>query len=77
MKKIIGKNNKQKLPVYRKVHKLRNVETVHVKQLATHELSVEQQLYYKEITEACVGSDETRRAVSILPNIYHCLILLN
>ncbi|KAK4880837.1 hypothetical protein RN001_008983 [Aquatica leii] len=41
--------------------KLRNVETVQIKQLATHELSVEQQLYYKEITEACVGSDETRR----------------
>jgi transcription initiation factor TFIID subunit 6 len=50
--------------VCRKMHKLRNVETVHVKQLATHELSVEQQLYYKEITEACVGSDEARRAVS-------------
>lgn len=48
-----------------KMQKLRNVETVHVKQLATHELSVEQQLYYKEITEACVGSDEGRRAVSI------------
>lgn len=44
-----------------KSHKLRNVETVHVKQLATHELSVEQQLYYKEITEACVGADEGRR----------------
>lgn len=43
---------------------MRNVETVHVKQLATHELSVEQQLYYKEITEACVGADEGRRAVS-------------
>ncbi|KAF5275651.1 hypothetical protein FQA39_LY06763 [Lamprigera yunnana] len=41
--------------------KLRNIETVQIKQLATHELSVEQQLYYKEITEACVGSDETRR----------------
>lgn len=50
----------------RKAQKLRNVETVHVKQLATHELSVEQQLYYKEITEACVGSDEARRAVCIL-----------
>ncbi|XP_047000262.1 transcription initiation factor TFIID subunit 6 [Schistocerca americana] len=47
------------------VQKLRNVETVHVKQLATHELSVEQQLYYKEITEACVGSDETRRAEAL------------
>lgn len=44
--------------------KLRNVETVQIKQLATHELSVEQQIYYKEITEACVGSDEGRRAVS-------------
>lgn len=49
--------------------KLKNVETVQIKQLATHELSVEQQLYYKEITEACVGSDEARRAVS-----RYCLI---
>ncbi|KAG8041528.1 hypothetical protein G9C98_002821 [Cotesia typhae] len=48
-----------------KSQKLRNVETVHVKQLATHELSVEQQLYYKEITEACVGSDEARRAEAL------------
>ena len=36
-----------------------------MKQLATHELSVEQQLYYKEITEACVGSDEGRRAEAL------------
>lgn len=49
--------------IFSKIYKLRNVETVHVKQLATHELSVEQQLYYKEITEACVGSDELRRTV--------------
>ncbi|KAG5310841.1 TAF6 factor, partial [Acromyrmex insinuator] len=48
-----------------KSQKLRNIETVHVKQLATHELSVEQQLYYKEITEACVGSDEARRAEAL------------
>jgi len=41
------------------------VETVNVKQLASHELSVEQQLYYKEITEACVGSDEARRAEAL------------
>lgn len=53
------------------MHKLRNVETVHVKQLATHELSVEQQLYYKEITEACVGSDEARRAVCYLKFFYY------
>lgn len=52
-------------PTTGKTHKLKNVETVHVKQLATHELSVEQQLYYKEITEACVGSDESRRAEAL------------
>ncbi|KAK7598055.1 hypothetical protein V9T40_006290 [Parthenolecanium corni] len=52
-------------PTTGKIHKLRNVETVHVKQLATHELSVEQQLYYKEITEACVGSDELRRTEAL------------
>ncbi|KAG9510620.1 Transcription initiation factor TFIID subunit 6, partial [Fragariocoptes setiger] len=39
----------------------KHIEIVRVKQLATHELSVEQQLYYKEITEACVGSVEPRR----------------
>ncbi|XP_076334044.1 transcription initiation factor TFIID subunit 6-like isoform X2 [Tachypleus tridentatus] len=44
-----------------KKDRARHVEVVRVKQLATHELSVEQQLYYKEITEACVGSDEVRR----------------
>lgn len=52
-------------PTIGKLQKLKNVETVHVKQLATHELSVEQQLYYKEITEACVGSDEARRAEAL------------
>lgn len=52
-------------PTTGKLQKLKNVETVHVKQLATHELSVEQQLYYKEITEACVGSDEGRRAEAL------------
>lgn len=36
-----------------------------LKPRSIHELSVEQQLYYKEITEACVGSCEAKRAVSI------------
>lgn len=53
-------------PMCGKAARLKASESVHVKQLATHELSVEQQLYYKEITEACVGSDEGRRAVCIL-----------
>ncbi|CAH0722699.1 unnamed protein product, partial [Brenthis ino] len=52
-------------PVCGKAARLKASESVHVKQLATHELSVEQQLYYKEITEACVGSDEGRRAEAL------------
>ncbi|XP_033638259.1 transcription initiation factor TFIID subunit 6-like [Asterias rubens] len=40
-------------------------EAVKLKPVITHELSVEQQLYYKEITEACVGSSETRRAEAL------------
>jgi len=34
----------------------------------------EQQLYYKEVTEACVGSDETRRSVSKLPALLYQII---
>ncbi|CAG0897180.1 unnamed protein product [Cyprideis torosa] len=41
---------------------LKREEAVKVKDLARHEISVEQQLYYKEITESCVGSEEHRRA---------------
>lgn len=48
-----------------KLAKKKRLETVKLKQLATHELSVEQQLYYKEITEACVGSDEAKRAEAL------------
>ncbi len=36
-----------------------------MKPLVTHELSVEQQLYYKEITEACVGSLEQKRTEAL------------
>nr|XP_039250317.1 transcription initiation factor TFIID subunit 6-like isoform X1 [Styela clava] len=44
-----------------------NTETtkVDLKPRFTHELSVEQQLYYKEITEAAVGSSEARRAEAL------------
>ncbi|XP_052215321.1 transcription initiation factor TFIID subunit 6-like [Dreissena polymorpha] len=40
-------------------------DLVRMKELSVHELSVEQQLYYKEITEACVGSDETKRSEAL------------
>ncbi len=60
-----AKDNKLAQVLQSKPTKLKNMETVNVKQLATHELSVEQQLYYKEITEACVGSDEGRRTEAL------------
>jgi transcription initiation factor TFIID subunit 6 len=61
-----------------KEHKLKTHETVHVKQLATRELSFEQQFYFKEITEACFGADEDRRAEAsqslvCVPGIYEML----
>ncbi|XP_030838091.1 transcription initiation factor TFIID subunit 6 [Strongylocentrotus purpuratus] len=40
-------------------------DPVKLKGVLVHELSVEQQLYYKEITEACVGSSETKRAEAL------------
>ncbi|XP_074657832.1 transcription initiation factor TFIID subunit 6-like [Tubulanus polymorphus] len=53
-------------------------EVVKLKHYTTHELSVEQQLYYKEITEACVGSDEGRRSEALQsiatdPGLYQML----
>uniref|UniRef100_A0A8C8FK68 Transcription initiation factor TFIID subunit 6 n=1 Tax=Oncorhynchus tshawytscha TaxID=74940 RepID=A0A8C8FK68_ONCTS len=49
-----------------------------MKPRSTHELSVEQQLYYKEITEACVGSCEAKRAEALQsiatdPGLYQML----
>jgi transcription initiation factor TFIID subunit 6 len=65
LKKNDAKDKLGLLLILQKVTKLKTMETVNVKQLAKHELSVEQQLYCKEITEACVGSDESRRAEAL------------
>ncbi|XP_033759737.1 transcription initiation factor TFIID subunit 6-like [Pecten maximus] len=46
-------------------HRHKAADLAKVKELSTHELSVEQQLYYKEITEACVGPDEGRRSEAL------------
>lgn len=48
------------------------------KPLVTHELSVEQQLYYKELTEASVGSNEIKRTEALQslsndPGLYQLL----
>lgn len=53
------------LEALQSINPLKKHITVQVKQLATHELSVEQQLYYKEITEACVGSIEPKRCQAL------------
>ncbi|XP_021561962.1 transcription initiation factor TFIID subunit 6 [Carlito syrichta] len=47
-----------------------------LKPRSIHELSVEQQLYYKEITEACVGSCEAKRAVvhELIPAVMTCIV---
>ncbi|XP_060941804.1 transcription initiation factor TFIID subunit 6 [Limanda limanda] len=52
--------------------------SIRLKPRSTHELSVEQQLYYKEITEACVGSCEAKRAEALQsiatdPGLYQML----
>ncbi|CAM5138883.1 unnamed protein product, partial [Natator depressus] len=50
-----GKGKEKKAPVLEGA-------PLKLKRRSIHELSVEQQLYYKEITEACVGSCEAKRA---------------
>jgi transcription initiation factor TFIID subunit 6 len=44
-------------------HLKRTENIVKLKSLEPHDLSVEQQIYFKEVTEACVGSDEQKRTV--------------
>ncbi|CAF1446762.1 unnamed protein product [Adineta ricciae] len=42
-----------------------NLDASKIKTSNPHELSLEQQIYYKEITEACVGSEEQKRQEAI------------
>ncbi|XP_061171476.1 transcription initiation factor TFIID subunit 6-like [Saccostrea echinata] len=68
IKKVIDKQ--QKVPPVAEPSKIKHkhkgiTDLAKVKDLSTHELSVEQQLYYKEITEACVGPDEARRSEAL------------
>lgn len=73
-KQSVGKKNNQNLNKEEESGD-KNDKT---KPQVTHELSMEQQLYYKEITEACVGSCESRRAealqsLSTDPGLYQML----
>jgi transcription initiation factor TFIID subunit 6 len=53
-------------------------DVVKLKTLLPHDLSLEQQIYFKEITEACVGSNEQKRtealnSLSIDPGLHQLL----
>jgi transcription initiation factor TFIID subunit 6 len=48
--------------------KMPKTEQVQIKSTTTHTLSVEQQIFFKEIMETIMGSDETKRTEAI-----HCL----
>nr|XP_041568107.1 transcription initiation factor TFIID subunit 6 [Taeniopygia guttata] len=66
-----GKGKEKKPP-------LLEAPPLRLKPRSVHELSVEQQLYYKEITEACVGSCEAKRAEALQsiatdPGLYQML----
>jgi hypothetical protein len=50
------------LQTLQKARKLKTMEMVNINQSAEHMPSVKQQLNYEEITEACVGLDESRKA---------------
>lgn len=43
----------------------RSESLVKLKSLISHDLSIEQQIYFKEVTEACVGSDEQKRTEAL------------
>ncbi|VDK55906.1 unnamed protein product [Anisakis simplex] len=45
--------------------KLRKIEQIQVKTITTHTLSLEQQIFFKEITEAIMGSDDSRRTEAL------------
>ncbi|XP_060046885.1 transcription initiation factor TFIID subunit 6-like [Erinaceus europaeus] len=66
-----GKRKKKALPLLKEA-------PLRLKPRSIHKLSVEQQLYYKEITEACAGPCEAKRAAALQslatdPGLYQML----
>ncbi|VVC95426.1 unnamed protein product [Leptidea sinapis] len=65
-------------PMCGKAARLKASESVNVKQLATHELSVEQQLYYKEITEASLLDNQSlfleKYLHELIPSVSTCIV---
>jgi len=64
--------------VIKQKEKQKKLENVKVKQIVSHDLSLEHQLYFKAITEACVGMNEVKRkealySLSTDPGIHQLL----
>ncbi|XP_076454129.1 transcription initiation factor TFIID subunit 6-like [Babylonia areolata] len=69
VKNLIDKGHKTQKPSANGVSRLKRKhpksDMVRLKDLTTHELSVEQQYFYKEATEACVGPEENKRSEAL------------
>lgn len=63
---VEGSSNKPKeTQKQQQTQQKRQENLVKLKTLVPHDLSVEQQIYFKEVTEACVGSDEHKRTEAL------------
>lgn len=62
---LLGKSATSKDAQNKQQKTKRTENLVKLKSLIPHDLSVEQQIYFKEVTEACVGSDEHKRTEAL------------
>lgn len=65
VKNFIDRGHKLTKPGDNRKRKHPKADLVKLKDLSAHELSVEQQYFFKEATEACVGPDETKRSEAL------------
>lgn len=65
IKNLIDKGHKLHKPIDTRKRKHQKSDMVKLKDLSAHELSVEQQYFFKEATEACVGPDEIKRSEAL------------
>lgn len=61
----VSKSKEKLLQQLQQRHQKDGENLVKLKSLLPHDLSMEQQIYFKEITEACVGSDEQKRTEAL------------
>jgi transcription initiation factor TFIID subunit 6 len=71
---IISKSDMTIDPMKALTKKRYNLDSSKIKSSNPHELSLEQQIFYKEITEACVSSEKQTRQVYLLTLFVFILI---